>query len=254
MDLKGKVAIVTGGNGGLGQCICHALAKAGCDMAVVYARSREPALAVAGHLRRSGVRAEAFACDLTDPASIEQLAAQVEERFGRIDVLVNDAAYNKWIPFPDLDALTLEAWHKILSVNLTGPMLLIKAAAPAMRRAGRPDRQHRIGRRPLPVGIVDRLRGVEGGAHPPHALHGGRAGAAGPGQLHRPGLPGGHARDVEPGRGLPCALARERAAQAGGEQGRYRRSGGRAVPGRDDHGPDPGDRRRASVPLMHPPV
>jgi 3-oxoacyl-[acyl-carrier protein] reductase len=136
MDLRGKVAIVTGGNGGLGQRICHALAKAGCDMAVVYARSREAALTVAGDLRRTGGRAEAFACELTDPTSVEQLAAQVEERFGRIDVLVNDAAYNKWIAFPDLDALTLQEWHKILSVNLTGPMLLTKAVAPAMRRAG----------------------------------------------------------------------------------------------------------------------
>ena len=136
MQLKGTVAIVTGGNGGLGQRICAALAKAGCDVAVVYARSRDEADAVAAGLREAGVRAEAFGCDLADPAQVEALVARVLERFGRIDILVNDAAYNKWIPFPDLDALSHEEWQKILSINLTGPMLMTRAVAPAMQRAG----------------------------------------------------------------------------------------------------------------------
>jgi len=60
----------------------------------------------------------------------------VGEHFGRIDILVNDAAYNKWIPFNDLDALGLDDWQKILSVNLTGPMLCMKAVVPHMRRQG----------------------------------------------------------------------------------------------------------------------
>ena len=64
------------------------------------------------------------------------LASRVLESFGQIDILVNDAAYNKWIPFDDLEALTYEEWHKILDVNLTGPMLCTKAVAPAMRRQG----------------------------------------------------------------------------------------------------------------------
>jgi 3-oxoacyl-[acyl-carrier protein] reductase len=136
MELRGTVAIVTGGNGGLGQRICHALARAGCNLAVVYAQSRERADAVAKELERTGVRAEAMACDVADPSQVQQLVARVLDRFGRIDLLVNDAAYNKWIPFDDLDALTFEEWQKILSVNLTGPMLLIKAVAPTMRRQG----------------------------------------------------------------------------------------------------------------------
>jgi 3-oxoacyl-[acyl-carrier protein] reductase len=135
MQLKGTVAIVTGGNGGLGQRICKALAAAGCDVAVVYARSQDNAQAVAAGLRGAGVRAEAFGCDLADPSQIDALVPQVLERFGRIDILVNDAAYNKWIPFADLDALSYEEWQKILSINLTGPMLLTKAVAPAMRRS-----------------------------------------------------------------------------------------------------------------------
>jgi 3-oxoacyl-[acyl-carrier protein] reductase len=136
MDLHGTVAIVTGGNGGLGQCICHALARAGSHIAVVYAQSREQAQGVVDELRQTGVRAEALQCDVTHPQQVDQLVTRVVETFGRVDILVNDAAYNKWIPFRDLDAMTYEEWTKILDVNLTGPMLCIKAVAPVMQRQG----------------------------------------------------------------------------------------------------------------------
>ncbi|MCI0440276.1 MAG: SDR family oxidoreductase [Chloroflexi bacterium] len=136
MDLKGKVAIVTGGNGGLGQRICHALAQEGSSVAVVYAQSREQAEGVAGELEGAGVKAEAFQCDVTSPQQVDALVAQVLETFGRVDILVNDAAYNKWIPFNDLEAMSYEEWSKILDVNLNGPFLCIKAVAPAMRRQG----------------------------------------------------------------------------------------------------------------------
>jgi 3-oxoacyl-[acyl-carrier protein] reductase len=136
MQLKGTVAVVTGGNGGLGQRICHALARAGSDVAVVYAQSRDGAHAVATELKGTGVRAEAIACDVTSPAQVQQMVSRVLDIFGRVDLLINDAAYNKWIPFNDLDALTYEEWQKIIAVNLTGPMLCIKAAAPAMQRQG----------------------------------------------------------------------------------------------------------------------
>lgn len=136
MDLKGKVAVVTGGNGGLGRRICHALAKAGSDVAVVYAQSREPAEAVARELQGHGVRAQAFACDVANPDEVSALFATVLATLGGVDILVNDAAYNKWIPFPDLDAMGFDDWQKILSVNLNGPMLCSKAAAKLMRDRG----------------------------------------------------------------------------------------------------------------------
>lgn len=136
MELKGKVALVTGGNGGLGQRICHALARAGSDVAVVYTRSLDAAQEVATQLRATGVRAQALQCDLRDPTQVQDLIARTVSEFGRLDVLVNDAAYNKWIPFNDLDAMTFEEWQQIMAVNLTGPMLCIKAAAPALRKGG----------------------------------------------------------------------------------------------------------------------
>jgi 3-oxoacyl-[acyl-carrier protein] reductase len=136
MQLRGTVAIVTGGNGGLGRRICHALARAGSDVVVVYARSGDGAQAVAAELQSSGVRAQPMACDVTSPSQVQDLVSRVLDTFGRVDVLVNDAAYNKWIPFSDLDAMTYDEWQRILAVNLTGPMLCIKAAAPAMQRTG----------------------------------------------------------------------------------------------------------------------
>ena len=137
MDLKGTVALVTGGNGGLGQRICHALAKEGAHIAVMYAQSRDQAEGVARDLAsRHQIRAAAFQCDITDGAAVARLVCDVTARFGRLDILVNDAAYNTSIPFTDLDSLTPEVWEKIMAVNLTGPMRLTKAVAPVMKAQG----------------------------------------------------------------------------------------------------------------------
>lgn len=137
MDLKGKVALVTGGNGGLGQRICHALAKEGAHIAVMYAKSREQAEGVARELKSSyQVNAHAFACDITDDAAVKGLIGEVTKVFGRIDIMINDAAYNLSIPFGDLDSLSMEVWDRIMATNLTGPMRLTKAVAPMMKAQG----------------------------------------------------------------------------------------------------------------------
>ena len=138
MDLNGAVALVTGGNGGLGQRICHALAKEGVHIAVMYVQSRDQAEGAAGELTsRYQINAAAFACDITDSAAVERVVGDVTGQFGRLDILVNDAAYNKAIPFPDLDSMTMAEWDKIIAINLTGPMRLMKAVAPLMKTRGR---------------------------------------------------------------------------------------------------------------------
>ena len=138
MELKGVVALVTGGNGGLGKRICHALAKEGAHVAIMYARSRDQAESVASELTsRYQINARAFGCDIADGAAVDRLVGEVTKAFGRLDVLINDAAYNLAIPFDNLDGLTLEAWEKIMATNLTGPMLLTKAVAPIMKAQGR---------------------------------------------------------------------------------------------------------------------
>ena len=136
MDLQGMVAVVTGGNGGLGQRICHARAERRTDRGR-DAQSRAPAETVAGELTaRHQVNAAAFACELTNQEAVDKLVSDVTARFGRLDILVNDAAFNIAIPFPDLDKMTIEVWEKIMAINLTGPMRLMKAVAPVMKRQG----------------------------------------------------------------------------------------------------------------------
>ena len=136
MDLKGTLAIVTGGSGGLGGRICHALADEGANIAVLYNTGRVQAERVASEVSAKGVDAAPVHCDVADQASVSAAVEAVLQEFGRIDILVNDAGYNKWIPFSDMDAMTYEEWQKIFAVNLTGPMLCIKAVVPAMRRQG----------------------------------------------------------------------------------------------------------------------
>ncbi len=140
MNLQNAVAIVTGGTGGLGRRICRALTLRGVRMAVGYVQRREEAETVAEELRHLGGHAIPLRVDISVPESVEGLVAQTADHFGRIDILVNDAAYNKWIPFPQLTELRVEDWTEILNVNLTGPFLCIKAVAPVMKR----QRQGRI--------------------------------------------------------------------------------------------------------------
>ena len=136
MELRGAVAIVTGGSGGLGGRICHALADQGTNVAVLYNTGLDQANKIVSEISAKGVAAVPIQCDVSDQQSVSTMASKVIKALGRIDILVNDAGYNKWIPFNDLDALTYEDWTKIFDVNLTGPMLCIKAVAPAMKSQG----------------------------------------------------------------------------------------------------------------------
>ena len=136
MELKGCTALVTGGSGGLGQRICHALALQGVNIAVNFAQSEAKAQEVARDIAKLGVRAIAVQADVTDVAAVNRMVGQIKAEFGRLDILVNDAADNKEVAFADLDGLTHELWHHIMDVNLTGTFNCIKAVAPLMKAQG----------------------------------------------------------------------------------------------------------------------
>jgi NAD(P)-dependent dehydrogenase (short-subunit alcohol dehydrogenase family) len=137
MELKGSVAIVTGCTGGLGQRIGRAMAESGVDVAGVYVQSKEQAEAFAREWSALGPRCTAIQADVNDPQQIARLVARVMETYGRIDVLVNNAAFNQLVPFKDLDGLTLDLWSHILLSNLTSPLMCVKAVAPIMRQQKR---------------------------------------------------------------------------------------------------------------------
>lgn len=133
MELAGHVALVTGGSGDLGGAIAKALAAAGVSVAVTYVGERERAEQVAAAVEEQGGRAWPIQLDQTDAAMPEQVVAATVEHFGRLDILINNAAWNIGIPFSDLDALTPEIWDRIYATNARGPFLLARAAARPMR-------------------------------------------------------------------------------------------------------------------------
>src|SRR6478752_658986 len=131
-DLHGKVAIVTGGNGGIGLGLAHGLADAGADIAVVARNETKSAAAVAD-LRERGVKAIAVTTDVTDKAAVAAMIARVKGELGRIDVLVNNAGINVRKP-PHL--LEIGEWDSVIATNLTSAFLCSQAVHPAMKAAG----------------------------------------------------------------------------------------------------------------------
>ena len=131
-DLTGKVAIVTGGNGGIGLGMARGLAEAGADIAVVGRNEAKSAAAVAD-LRACGVKAIAVTADVTDKAAVAAMVERVASELGRIDILVNNAGINIRKP---PHALELEEWDSVIKTNLTSAFLCSKAVHPAMKAAG----------------------------------------------------------------------------------------------------------------------
>jgi 2-dehydro-3-deoxy-D-gluconate 5-dehydrogenase len=131
-DLTGKVAIVTGGNGGIGLGMARGLADAGADIAVIGRNQAKSQSAVAD-LKARGVKAVAIAADVTDKSAVDGMVARVARDLGRVDILVNNAGINIRKP-PDV--LEFEEWRSVIDINLTSAFLCSRAAYPAMKAAG----------------------------------------------------------------------------------------------------------------------
>jgi len=132
-DLKGRVALVTGGSIGLGRQVAQALAEMGADI-VLCARKRERCEQAAQELEALGVHALALACDVTDAEQIHAVVDAATARFHRIDVLVNNAGISWGAPFEDM---RLADWHKVIETNLTGTFLFSQAVGKVMIAQGR---------------------------------------------------------------------------------------------------------------------
>src|SRR5581483_3433641 len=131
-NIRGQVAIITGGGRGIGSAIARQLALAGASC-VVCGRSEAPLRQVAGEISRAGGTCEAMTCDVIDLASVEKFARDVEKRFGRTDILVNNAGIGG--PGGPLHQMPPDAWDKVMNTNLRGVFYCIRAFAPMMIRA-----------------------------------------------------------------------------------------------------------------------
>jgi len=128
-DLSGKVAIVTGGNGGIGLGMAQGLAAAGARVAVVGRNAEKSEHAA----RRVGADAMAVTADVTRPDQVEKAVGEVTGRFGRLDVLVNNAGI---IVRKAPQDMRLDEWNSVMDANVTGVFLMAKAAYPALKLAG----------------------------------------------------------------------------------------------------------------------
>lgn len=135
MDLKDRVALVTGAGGGIGRATAFELARRGASVAINYRRSRERAEATARDIASQGVRAAAFACDVTRAADVRSMIEAVERQFGRVDILVNNAG--DLIERKPLADMTAEWYREVMDVNVLTTILCTQAVAPGMSARGR---------------------------------------------------------------------------------------------------------------------
>jgi len=131
-DLTGQVAVVSGGSMGLGRQMAEGLAEMGADL-VLCARKKERCEEAAEALRAHGVQTLALECDVKDKAAIQRVVDETLAKFGRLDILINNAGVSWGAP---VEEMTLDQWDKVLSTNLTGTFLFCQAAGKAMVSQG----------------------------------------------------------------------------------------------------------------------
>ena len=131
-DLSGQVAVVTGGNGGIGLGFAEGCARAGADVAV-WARNAEKSAAAVEKLQSHGVQAIAVTCDVADEASVAAAVTETVDRLGRIDICVANAGTTGPVPFLEL---SYEEWRRMMAINLDGAFLTIRDCARQMAEQG----------------------------------------------------------------------------------------------------------------------
>ena len=133
MKLDGKVALVTGAGTGVGAATAVLLAEKGCRVAVNYRRSGEEAAEVVAAIEETGGEAFAFQADVASDNEARALVDAAIEKFGRLDLLVNNAGTTEFIPFDDLDAVGDDVWQRLYQVNVVGAFHCARATVKAMR-------------------------------------------------------------------------------------------------------------------------
>jgi enoyl-[acyl-carrier protein] reductase III len=133
VSLKGKVALITGGSRGIGRAITLRLASEGADVIINYFRKRDTAEATAEAARNKGVTAHIIKANLAEAEKIDRMFAEITEKFGRLDILVNNAASGVARSAMELDT---DGWDWTLDINARAPLLCAQRAVPLMKNGG----------------------------------------------------------------------------------------------------------------------
>jgi NAD(P)-dependent dehydrogenase (short-subunit alcohol dehydrogenase family) len=133
-DLKDRIALVTGASRGIGRAIAETLAGQGAET-VLVSRRQERLDSVATGICEKGGKAAGLACNMGSLSDMDDLYGRIRETYGRLDILVNNAATNPY--FGEMAAIDEKAWEKTLGVNLKGPFFMIQKAVPLMQAAGK---------------------------------------------------------------------------------------------------------------------
>lgn len=131
--LVGQKALVTGGASGIGRAVALALGQAGADVVVNFLSGRDQADEVAAEIHKCGSRAYAHRADVSDEAQVRTMYQKMLQKFGTIDILINNAGLQQDAPF---DEMTLEQWNTVIDVNLTGQFLCAREAVREFKRRG----------------------------------------------------------------------------------------------------------------------
>lgn len=129
-----KVCVVTGSSSGIGAATARLYASRGWHVVINYSRQPEPAQAVAAQCEALGAEVLVVQADVAQDADCRRLAAEVAQRFGRADVLVNNAGTTKFVDLKDLDGLEAEDFHAIYQVNVVGAYQMVRALVPLLRQ------------------------------------------------------------------------------------------------------------------------
>lgn len=136
MEISGKAAIVTGSAAGVGRATALELARRGASVVVNYSRSEAEARQTAADVEVLGAQALLVRADVSRDDEVREMVRQTVDRFGSVDVLVNNAAVTHFVSFRDLEGLTEEMWDRILAVNVKGVFFCSRAVAPQMKQQG----------------------------------------------------------------------------------------------------------------------
>jgi len=136
MKFRDKVVLVTGGSTGIGRAMCLRFAREGAAVVVNYSKSKAPAEEVAAEIKGAGGRALAIQADVSIDRQARQLIATSVDQFGRLDLLINNAGWTRFIPHDDLESLSDEILENTWGVIVKGPIHCIRAAVPHLKASG----------------------------------------------------------------------------------------------------------------------